>query len=107
MSYEVIETESPEDFLRRASSPDQPVDLIIGEPVLRLREGVSLLLEASARLGGVPILLMTGRWLDEGAQAWLKTKGVRWLGKPFSRDDLLRRVVEVLPPSVPAGDDRL
>jgi CheY-like chemotaxis protein len=107
MDYEVMESESPEDFQRQASSAGEPVHLIVGEPVLSLREGVSLLLEASARLGGVPILLMTGRRLDEEVQAWLKSMGVQWLRKPFSRDDLLRRVAQLLPPSPPTVGEGL
>lgn len=99
MQYEVIEAESPEDVRRLTDAPEGGVQLIVGEPVLGLREGVSLLLEASARCGGAPVLLMTGRRLDPETQAWLKAMGLHWLQKPFSRDELLRKVGETLRPS--------
>ena len=61
-----------------------------------LRDGVSLLLEVSSQFGGLPILLVTGRRLDDESRDWLESLGIQWLRKPFSRDELLRKVGTIL-----------
>jgi len=65
-------------------------------PVLSLRDGVSLLLEVSSQFGGVPILLVARRRLDDESRDWLESLGIQWLRKPFSRDELLRKVGTIL-----------
>ena len=94
--YEVVEAGSPEEVLRLASMQGGKIHLIIGDLVLGVRDGVMLLLDVSALLEGVPILLVTGRRLEEETRHWLEATGVQWLGKPFNGDELLRRVDDIL-----------
>ncbi len=94
--YEVAEAGTPEEVLRLADKPGGKIHLIIGDLVLGVRDGVMLLLDVSALLGGVPILLVTGRRLEEDTRSWLEATGVQWLRKPFGGDELLQRVHDML-----------
>ena len=76
--------------------PGAGIHLIVGDPVLSLRDGVSLLLEVSSQFGGVPILLVARRRLDDESRDWLESLGIQWLRRPFSRDELPRKVGTIL-----------
>ena len=96
MHYEVTEAESPEDLKRLTFDKGRGIHLMVGDPGLSLQDGVSLLLEVSAQFGEVPILLVTGRRLDDEPRSWLEATGIQWQRKPFTRDEWLRKVGAML-----------
>ena len=96
MHYEVTEAATPEELKGLTLEKGRGIHQIVGDPVLSLRDGVSPLLEVSTQFGGVPILLVTSRRLDDESQGWLESMGIQWLRKRFSRDELLRKVGTIL-----------
>jgi CheY-like chemotaxis protein len=94
--FDVREAASAADIRNIVEGEPGKVGLIVGDLLLPVPQGVTLLLEASSMLGGAPVLLVTGRRLGEEVREWLSKMGVRWLVKPFNRDQLLRQVRVIL-----------
>jgi CheY-like chemotaxis protein len=92
--YEVLAAPDGETGLRRFSERED-IDLVLTDIVMPGLDGVGMAQELRARRPGLPVLFMSGYpgdnrpGLDEDDLAWL-------IDKPFTPDQLLERVEQVL-----------
>jgi two-component system, cell cycle sensor histidine kinase and response regulator CckA len=101
--YEVLAAPDGETGLRRFSERED-IDLVLTDIVMPGLDGVGMAQELRARRPGLPVLFMSGYpgdnrpGLDEDDLAWL-------IDKPFTPDQLLERVEQVLrgPAQAPAA----
>jgi signal transduction histidine kinase/ActR/RegA family two-component response regulator len=96
--YRVVEASSGEDALARLQ--EHAVDLVLTDLVMPGMGGLALGRDLAARGGAAPVLYMSG-YSDE-LVAGGAAGSEHFIAKPFSRDDLLRRIRASLGPP-PAG----
>jgi two-component system phosphate regulon response regulator PhoB len=75
-----------------------PVDLVILDIVMPGRSGLSVLEEMGAdpAMKNVPVILVTARGGDRTVAAGYRAGAIDYVTKPFSPQDLLERVIQVL-----------
>jgi PAS domain S-box-containing protein len=100
--YQVCVVDSGSEAVRRASDPDQPIDLLLTDVVMPEMLGNEVAAQVGEIRPGIPALFMSGY-----AQPILDTHGIpapRYdiLEKPFTETALLTRVHRALARSVPA-----
>jgi DNA-binding NtrC family response regulator len=94
--YTVVEAESPQQALTLAAKADLTIQLVISDVVLPGRKGPETATQVRNIQPGARVLLMSGYTdpLLDGNP--LMEHGMPFIGKPFTRDALLRKVREVL-----------
>ncbi len=95
-SFRAITAETPERALEILGGPENGVELVLSDMVLPGMSGTELAREVRARDPGLRFLLISG-YSDEEI-SWEEIPGGRshFLPKPFSPDELLAKVREVL-----------
>src|SRR5215218_3207892 len=93
--YTVLEAESPQQAMRIATQSTSPIHLLIADVVLPVRSGPEMAVQIRNVQPNARVLLMSGYTdpLLDGNP--LMVPGLPFIGKPFSRDVLLRKVREV------------
>ncbi len=94
--YIVLEAGSPQQALTIAAQTDVEIQLVITDVVLPGRKGPETAAQVRNIQPGARVLLMSGYTdpLLDGNP--LMEHGLPFIGKPFARDALLRKVREVL-----------
>jgi len=87
--YEVLEAASGEEALRL---PHENLALIVADIIMPPEGGIALVDALKARVAGLKVLFISGYGASNGRSAIDPV-----LGKPFSADELLRRVAELAP----------
>jgi len=78
-------------FQRRGS-----MDLLITDYSMPNRNGIELAHELHALQPELPVLVISGLFMDDDEMNRMETRGFKFLPKPFSLPDLLSRVHDVL-----------
>ena len=102
--YTVVEATDGNEALRLLDSHDGQIDLVLSDVVMPGLGGKELALRLSRRSPRMPVLLMSGYLGDESDEGVLPNDGLRYLHKPFTPEELARRVREMLGPLAPQAD---
>jgi two-component system cell cycle sensor histidine kinase/response regulator CckA len=99
--YTVLEAESPQQALALAAQSQLDIQLVVADVVLPGRKGPETAVQVQNIQPGARVLLMSGYTdpLLDGNP--LMEPGTPFIGKPFTRDALLRKVREVLDGGAP------
>jgi two-component system, cell cycle sensor histidine kinase and response regulator CckA len=101
--YTVIHTESPNDALKRMEAHEGTVHLLLTDVVMPEMNGPQLAARIRSTRPEARILFMSG-YSDDALG--LASGGIgRWIGKPFSQDQLVREVRRALDDPVPSAGD--
>ncbi len=87
--YLVLDTGDPQQAIRMAEQ--QRIDLLLSDVVMPLMKGTELAVRIQAVTGSTKVLLMSGYQTSD-----IGPSGRAFIAKPFSIDDLVRRVRETL-----------
>jgi two-component system cell cycle sensor histidine kinase/response regulator CckA len=94
--YRVLTAPSGGDALRLAAGRDGAIDLVITDVVMPGMPGPELAQRLEASQPGLRVLYMSGYADDTMARHGVNEEHVSFLAKPFTPDELARRVREVL-----------
>ncbi|MCX7006555.1 MAG: response regulator, partial [Kiritimatiellaeota bacterium] len=101
LDYKVLTAETPGEALKMTDQHPGDIHLLLTDVVMPGMDGRQLSKRIGAVKPGVKILFMSGYTADVIAQRGVLDEGVQFLSKPFTRDDLARKVREVLDGSRP------
>ncbi|CAN5172889.1 hypothetical protein BH24GEM2_BH24GEM2_11070 [soil metagenome] len=96
MGYTVREASGGEEALRLLGGEDAPPDLLLTDLVMPGMSGRELAEAMTGQHPSIPVLYMSGYTEDAVVQRGVREESVEFIQKPFSPDDLARRVREVL-----------
>ena len=99
--YSVIEAGDGQDALELVSNGGPPIALVITDLALPRLDGLGLARELRNVLPGVPVLFMTGYTSSESMRRSALVRGHPLLEKPFTTDELARRVRSALDARAP------
>ncbi|AHG93263.1 PAS sensor protein (plasmid) [Gemmatirosa kalamazoonensis] len=94
--YRVLTAPNGGDALRLAAGRDGAIDLVITDVVMPGMPGPELAQRLEASQSGLRVLYMSGYADDTMARHGINEERVSFLAKPFTPDELARRVREVL-----------
>ncbi len=96
LGYKVLRAETPAEALRLADQHPGDIHLLLTDVVMPGMDGRQLALGISAVKPGIKVLFMSGYTADVIAQRGVLEQSLDFIGKPFKRDELARRVREIL-----------
>jgi len=96
LGYTVMEAKSPEKCLEKLQESQEPVDLLLTDVVMPGMNGKELYEAVSAVFPDIRVLFMSGFTEDIITHGGIIDDGIPFLQKPFSVDELAKRVREVL-----------
>jgi signal transduction histidine kinase/CheY-like chemotaxis protein len=96
MGYTVREASGGEEALRLLGGEDAPPDLLLTDLVMSGMSGRELAEAMTEQHPSMAVLYMSGYTEDAVVQRGVREESVEFIQKPFSPDDLARRVREVL-----------
>lgn len=101
--YEVLKSSSAEEALRISESA--PADLIICDVRMGKMDGFTLLekLKAKENAKQIPFIFLTAYDDREGMKRGMSLGANAYITKPFDMDDLLERVMKLVPPGMSEG----
>jgi PAS domain S-box-containing protein len=98
LGYHVLVAETPGDALKLTAQHPGDIHVLLTDVVMPGMDGLQLAKRICAIKPGVKVLYMSGYTADVIARRGVLDEGVQFLAKPFSRDDLARKVRQVLEP---------
>ena len=98
LGYTVLAAEAADGALRLAAGHSGEIHLLITDVVMPGMSGRDLAQQLARRRPGLKCLFISGYTADVIANRGVLEEGTDFLAKPFSRDDLARKVREVLEP---------
>lgn len=96
LGYTVLAAEDPDEALRLAAGHKTKIDLVITDVVMPGMNGRELAARLAEIYPRMECLFMSGYTADVIAHHGILEKNVHFLSKPFSRNELARKVREVL-----------
>ncbi|MEI7436157.1 MAG: ATP-binding protein [bacterium] len=96
LGYKALVAETPGEALKLAAGYPDDIHVLLTDVVMPGMDGRQLAKSISAFKPGVKVLFMSGYTRDVIAQRGVLDEGVQFLSKPFTRDDLARKLREVL-----------
>ncbi|MCF7838671.1 MAG: PAS domain S-box protein [Candidatus Marinimicrobia bacterium] len=96
LGYKALEAGTPEEALVIAKRHGGDIHLVLTDVVMPGMDGRQLAQRLSAVKPGVKVVFMSGYTADVIAQRGVLDEGVQFLSKPFTRDDLARKMRAVL-----------
>jgi signal transduction histidine kinase len=93
--YKVLAARSAKEAIDVLSSSSTPIHLVMSDVVMPGMSGLELRTIVREKFSGAGFLLTSG-YTGEGVPPQLFEQGMPFLPKPFSQDDLLRKVRELL-----------
>jgi len=96
LGYNVLVAETPAEALKLVDQHPGDLHLLLTDVVMPGMDGRQLAQRVGERKPGVKVVFMSGYTADVIAQRGVLDEGVQFLSKPFTRDDLARKVREVL-----------
>jgi nitrogen-specific signal transduction histidine kinase/CheY-like chemotaxis protein len=96
LGYKVLLAETPGEALKRVAGHPGDIHVLLTDVVMPGMDGRQLAKRISAVKPSVKVLFMSGYTSNEITQRGILEDGVQFLSKPFSRDDLARKLHEVL-----------
>jgi signal transduction histidine kinase/CheY-like chemotaxis protein len=98
LGYKVLIAETPGEALKMVAGQEGDIHVLLTDVVMPGMDGRQLAQRISAVKPGVKVVFMSGYTADVIAQRGVLDEGVQFLSKPFTRDDLARKMREVLMP---------
>jgi PAS domain S-box-containing protein len=96
LGYTVLAAATPEEVLSLAGAHTGPIHLLISDVIMPGMNGPDLASFLAGEHPKLRCLFMSGYTADVMTQRGTLSEGMPFLSKPFSRDDLARKVREVL-----------
>ena len=96
LGYHVLEAETPGEALALVSRTPSEIQLLLTDVVMPGMDGRQLAQRISAAKPGIKVLFMSGYTADVIAERGVLEQKTAFLAKPFTRDDLARKVSDVL-----------
>ena len=96
LGYKVLTAETPGEALKMVAGHPGDIHVLLTDVVMPGMDGRQLAKRISAVKPNVKVLFMSGYTSDVIAQRGVLDEGVQFLSKPFTRDDLARKVHEML-----------
>jgi len=96
VGYKVLVAENPGEALRMAAGHTGDIRLLLTDVVMPGMDGRQLAERLGSIKPGLKVLFMSGYTSDVITQRGVLPEGVAFIAKPFPRDDLARKVHEVL-----------
>ncbi len=96
LGYVVLKAETPGDALKAVAGHLGDIHLLLTDVIMPGMDGRQLSERVLAAKSRTRVLFMSGYTADVIAQRGVLEENVAFIGKPFSRDDLARKVHEVL-----------
>jgi PAS domain S-box-containing protein len=96
LNYKVLTAETPGEALKMVAGHPGEIHVLLTDVVMPGMDGRQLAKRIIAVKPGVEVLFMSGYTADVIAQRGVLDEGVQFLSKPFTRDDLARKVREML-----------
>ncbi len=103
LGYTVWDAHSPDEALRLAAASEQPIRLLITDVVLPGMNGRELAEHLTRQRPSMRCLFMSGYTATVIANRGLISSDVNFLAKPVTRDQLARKVAEVLGAEAPGA----
>jgi CheY-like chemotaxis protein len=94
--YKILVAESPEKALQMASDCDTPVDLLVTDVVMPKMNGRELAAKLREIHPAIRVLYISGYTADVISQRGVIAEDIDFLGKPFQRQALLDKIIEIL-----------
>jgi CheY-like chemotaxis protein len=94
--YNVLEAETPGEALALISRTPSEIHLLLTDVVLPGMDGQQLAQRINAVKPGIKVLFMSGYTADVIAERGVLEQNIAFIAKPFTRDDLARKVRDVL-----------
>ena len=94
--FTVLEAAGGPQALEVSESHDGPIDLVVTDVVMPIMSGKELAARLLDRRPGLKVLYMSGHADNVIVHQGLLDEGVYLLTKPFTLQDLVRKIVEVL-----------
>lgn len=94
--YRVFDAESAAEALEVLTTIKRPIDLVIVDVVMPEMSGVDLTRIILDRWPSTRVLYMSAHQAEVMVREGLQDPGVMFLAKPFTRDELLRKVRQAL-----------
>ncbi len=94
--YRVIQASGPAQALEVCEQHHEPIHLVLTDVVMPGASGRELVAQLTQKRRGIRVLYMSGYTDDVIVQHGILEENVRFLQKPFSAEDLARKVREVL-----------
>ena len=94
--FTVLAAVDGEDALARVAKHTGPLDLLLTDVVLPGVNGKGVADAITALRPGTPVLFMSGYTEDTIVHHGVLDKGIHFLEKPFTRQDLLERIEPLL-----------
>jgi len=96
LGYKVLAAGTPAEALKLVDQHPGDIHVLLTDVVMPGMDGRELAQRISAVKPGVKVVFMSGYTADVIAQRGVLDEGVQFLSKPFTRDDLARKMREVL-----------
>jgi DNA-binding NtrC family response regulator len=96
LGYRVLEAATTEEAVRVAGSSAGRIDLLLTDVRMPLGGGKALTAVLTARHPGLRVLWMSGYSDDPAVRRRMRSRAVDFLPKPFTLDDLSRKVRDTL-----------
>jgi two-component system cell cycle sensor histidine kinase/response regulator CckA len=96
--YRVFEANSAEEALEILRTSRRPIELVITDVVMPEMSGVELMRRIAAEWPETKVLFMSAHPAQVLVQEGLAHPAVHFLAKPFTRDELVQKVHEVIGP---------
>lgn len=96
LDYKVLAAETPAEALKLVEQHPGDIHVLLTDVVMPGMDGRQLAQRISAVKPGVKVVFMSGYTADVIARRGVLDDGVQFLSKPFTRDDLARKLREVL-----------
>jgi PAS domain S-box-containing protein len=96
LGYNVLPAETPGEALQMADRHPGDIHLLLTDVVMPGMDGRQLAKRLDSTKPGLKVLFISGYTADVIAQRGVLDEGVQFLAKPFTRDDLARKVREAL-----------
>lgn len=94
--YNVLEARDGEEALRVAAEHETPIELVLTDVVMPHMNGPEVLRRLTERFPSIKGVLMSGHADDALVHHGVIDEGLPFIEKPFTRDELSRRIREVL-----------
>jgi len=96
IGHTVVVAETPEEALALFEKVGMDIDLLLSDVVMPQMNGKSLKKSIEALKPGIKTLLMSGYTANVIAHHGVLEKGMHFIQKPFSMEDLAKKIREVI-----------
>ncbi len=96
LGYHVVAVETPAEALKLTAQHSGAIHLLLTDVVMPGMDGCQLAKRISVAKPGVKVLFMSGYTSDVISRRGVFDEGMHFMSKPFTRDDLARKVRQLL-----------